>query len=116
MEGLRAMIKFLRIKLHVARYCHFLFALVDLLDAFLEISPYLLQVDVLQASVAAEAWWSVCCHDDDPLRRFSYFVRSVFCSDSDNLRFHSLFLYFAFQANDDERGDEKFLLFCVRDD
>lgn len=116
MEGFRDMTKFLRIKLHVTRDCHFLFALVDLLDALLEISPDLFQVDVLQSSVAAKAWWSICCHDDDLLRRFSDFVRTVFCSDSDNLRFHSLYLYFAFQANDDERVDEKFLLFCVRGD
>lgn len=115
-EGFREMTKFLRIKLHVARDCHFLFALVDLLDPLLEISPDLLQVDVLQPSVTAKAWWSSCCHDDDLLRRFSDFVRSVFCSDSDNLLFHSLYLYFAFQASDGERGDESFLLFCVRDD
>lgn len=44
----------LRVKLHVAWNCHLLLALVDLFNSLLQVSPDLLQVDVLQPRVAGE--------------------------------------------------------------
>lgn len=88
-----------RIELHVTRNCHFLFALVNLFDPFFEISPYLLEVDVLQARITAEIWSS--CHDDDlalshSLLRTMQNAWCFFCRDfsnsidKDSLHFHCI--------------------------
>jgi hypothetical protein len=53
--------KYSRIQLHVPRNSHFLFSFVDLFDAFLEVCPYFLEIDVFQTRVAAEI--RSRCHD-----------------------------------------------------